>query len=275
MKARASGLWSFIKLGSRLGETMKRARVWGSVALAAIALCIGIGLLILFRLLGLELGDGTFIALLILPLLVIAVGMGFLQEFSGPGGWGAKFREIANTKVEPEQIVAEQMQELQVVEKMGTDRLPFLAQSIGTERPAAIKLYLGRRSYYGAEAISQYIKALSSVNPDLYVLIVDEADKFIAMASGESLLKLLRTTPDVKSFMDALSNGDRGFFDSSFVFQTQTVDIDLSNRDVLAIMQKTNCDAIAVVDSDRVVRGTVRRDQIVAKLLLTLAKDSA
>ena len=47
-------------------------------------------------------GDSaTFIALLLTPLLVYGVASGKIQEFSAPGGWGAKFREAAQATVTP------------------------------------------------------------------------------------------------------------------------------------------------------------------------------
>ncbi|MGH7573331.1 MAG: hypothetical protein ACREMK_16030 [Gemmatimonadota bacterium] len=43
----------------------------------------------------LEISDSaTVIALLLLPLLVFGVVSGKIQEFTGPGGWGARFAEL-------------------------------------------------------------------------------------------------------------------------------------------------------------------------------------
>ena len=43
--------------------------------------------------------SAVFVALLLTPLLLYLSLSGRLQEFSGPGGWGAKFRDIAHDSV--------------------------------------------------------------------------------------------------------------------------------------------------------------------------------
>lgn len=60
---------------------------------AAVALVISV--LTVVTLDALEISDSaTVIALLLLPVLVFGVVSGKIQEFTGPGGWGAKFAEL-------------------------------------------------------------------------------------------------------------------------------------------------------------------------------------
>ena len=60
---------------------------------AAVALVVSV--LTVMTLDALEISDSaTVIALLLLPVLVFGVVSGKIQEFTGPGGWGAKFAEL-------------------------------------------------------------------------------------------------------------------------------------------------------------------------------------
>src|SRR4030088_1040751 len=69
----------------------------------AIWLAIGAFVLafaIAFAINRMKFGDSvTLIALLLTPLIVYGVASGKIQEFSAPGGWGAKFREAAQATV--------------------------------------------------------------------------------------------------------------------------------------------------------------------------------
>ena len=58
----------------------------------------GVALAALIKML--KIGDSTtFIALLLTPLIVYGVASGKVQEFTAPGGWGAKFQEVAHEAV--------------------------------------------------------------------------------------------------------------------------------------------------------------------------------
>ncbi len=61
----------------------------------AAAAALAISVLTVVTLDALEISDSaTVIALLLLPLLVFGVVSGKIQEFTGPGGWGARFAEL-------------------------------------------------------------------------------------------------------------------------------------------------------------------------------------
>jgi uncharacterized membrane protein len=80
-------------------ESLSAAERRGIVAgLAAFVIGIVLAEIISFA----KMGDSaTFIALLLIPLFVYAIASGKVQEFSAPGGWGAKFRDAATEKVRP------------------------------------------------------------------------------------------------------------------------------------------------------------------------------
>ena len=67
--------------------------------IAAIAYAAaGIALAVLFKALGVDLGV-TFAILMLSPVLLYLIASGSISEFSGPGGFGAKFRDIAAAPV--------------------------------------------------------------------------------------------------------------------------------------------------------------------------------
>ena len=67
--------------------------------------------------------SAVFVALLLTPLLLYLSLSGRVQEFSGPGGWGAKFRDIAHNSVETTKTPVDP-EPLQAMEKEGRGRDP-------------------------------------------------------------------------------------------------------------------------------------------------------
>ena len=82
---------------------MSSTETMGIIA-GALALVVAVTLLVGLKKY-LDTIDGTvFVALLLLPLIVYAVGSGRLEQFSAPGGWGATFRDTANATVRTQKL---------------------------------------------------------------------------------------------------------------------------------------------------------------------------
>src|SRR5438552_4587118 len=75
-------------------------------------------------------GDSaTFVALLLTPMVVYGVASGKIQEFSAPGGWGAKFRDAAQAAVTPTALTTplnQIAQQFDIIKKAGLAELQGL-----------------------------------------------------------------------------------------------------------------------------------------------------
>ena len=69
--------------------------------------------------------SAAFVALLLTPLFLYLSLSGRVQELYGPGGWGAKFRDIAHDSVEIMKIPVDP-ELLQAIEKEGEGAIPGL-----------------------------------------------------------------------------------------------------------------------------------------------------
>ena len=147
-------------------------------------------LIALNRLLG-AVDGATFIGTMIVPLLVWALASGRLEEFSGPGGWGAKFREEARSLVEAGDLLTD-VDELQLVEKGSSRNLQRAVARLDPKVPNALTLRVGRSGYYAADAILEYLSAMTTLGPSTYVVFVDHrSDGFVGSASAAQV----RTSP--------------------------------------------------------------------------------
>jgi hypothetical protein len=166
-----------------------------------------IGIILAFAINRLKIGDSaTFIALLLTPLLIYGILSGKVQEFSAPGGWGAKFREVAESKVTPATELIHPI-EPEIVAKGSVTALASTVQRLPRNKPTALSLQLGRTDY-SASATDQYIEALTRVDSDLTVLIVDRDGKFVAMAEAETLLRYLRDSTQGDRLIGAIGSAD-------------------------------------------------------------------
>ena len=216
-------------------------------------------------------GDSaTFIALLLTPLLVYGVASGKIQEFSAPGGWGAKFREAAQATVTPTGLTSlnEAIQRFDVIEKGGLAQLEGLGQRLQRDKPIALSFQLGQQNYDVDTAI-KYIEFLLLADSEMTVLILDSNHHFVAMTEGTTMLTLLRNQgPQIKS---ALAIGNKDFFVTIPGFHTNSIKATDSNAVALEKMRQQNARFIVVVDDQGTPTGVVKRDDIVSRLLDKLA----
>lgn len=113
----------------------------------------------------------ALVALLIVPLLVYALLSGRLQELKGPGGWGAKFQNLAHSSVEAGGIIGD-AEPLQYVSKGAIKDLQSLVAALDPHLPRALILQVGRPGAYDAEAIAIYLKALLTTGAPTYVIFI-------------------------------------------------------------------------------------------------------
>jgi hypothetical protein len=219
-----------------------------------------------------KLGDSaTFIALLLTPMIVYGVASGKLQEFSAPGGWGAKFREAAQAIVTPTALTTplnDVLQKFDIIEKGGLSELQGLGARLQKDKPIALSFQLGQQRY-DADVAIKYIQFLLLTDRNMTVLILDADRHFVAMTEGQTMLTLLQNQG--QRITGALANNERNYFTTLPGFHTNSIKATDSNAIALEKMRQQNARAIVVVDDQATPTGVVKFDDIVARLLEKLA----
>ena len=242
-----------------------------AVVSSGIVLLVALGLLfVLSRAFG-KVDGATFIAILLVPLLVYGILSGRLAEFSGPGGWGAKFQAVAEMEIDPTAIV-EGAEQLDMVAKGGFDTLREFASRLDRRRPNAVSLEVGRSGYYVPEAIETYIRTLQSAGSATYVIFIDHATKrFIGSANSDQVLALVGSSATREAFMQELEYpGEEPFAEFRFLVREWLAPTD-TNSAALDKFLASGAQALVVLDDGGEPSGVVDRDRLMTRLMKTLA----
>ncbi|UCI05308.1 hypothetical protein [Mesorhizobium sp. B1-1-8] len=238
-------------------------------ALLIAAAVLVIGLALAYGIKRFSLGDSvTLIALLIIPLLAYGVVSGQITEFTAPGGWGAKFRAEARKTIEPLPIL-----KADLVPKGGEDELQALLKKLVPGNPIALTLQLGRGGYYQAQIIVEYITALSRIDPEMTVIVVDQDGKYVSSAKGSAVLSLLQDAAQTQPFMSAIGGSSPTEITKIGGFSDKSIFDKASNVEALKKMQSENVSRLVAVTVAGLPEGIVLRDTIVTRLLVELAPD--
>jgi hypothetical protein len=213
--------------------------------------------------------SATFIALLVMAVIAYGVMSGKIQEFSAPGGWAAKFQQVAREKVKPATLT-DCIQNIQVVQKGGMQALRAAGQQIEQGKPVALTLKLGQRNY-SAAALKPYIETLQEADREMIVLFLDEDGKLVASADADTILNVLRKPGNGQQLIRAIAESSVARIRSFPGFHWEVITSDKSNAEALQMMRETNTKTMIVVDSQNRPIGVVKRDHIIARLLVELA----
>lgn len=213
-----------------------------------------------------------FIALVLLPLAAYGVASGYVSKISAPGGWAAEFRQIAGDRIKPTRL-ADEVQDLSIIEKAGLSVLEDARQRLEPGKPVAISLRLGRPGYYSERAIATYIRGFLTFDPDLTVIFIEnDNNRFVASTNGNAVLAAMELGEFDRRLVEAMEASDLLALRRLVVLTGNSVGEDTTNAEALQMMVADGVDAIIKTDSDGKAVGLVRRDDIVSRLMVKLAK---
>lgn len=249
---------------------MKREFI--AVCCAIVVLLAAIGVLFLIHLYADKRDSVALITLLVLPLLVYVIVSGRLLEVTGPGGWGAKFRNHAHAAVEAGGILSD-IDPLQAVWKGSLRDLKERIGGLDPHLPRALILRLGGPGSYNSQTLKTYLRALMACGAPTYVIFVEGSSrKFVGSASATQILTLLGDDETASSFITELAEGGmqllnrNGILTAAYLLPTDT------NAAALQKFLETNAMALVVVSTDGTrPQGVVDRDRLLTKLMLKLA----
>ena len=245
-------------------------------AIAAVAVLV-LGLCLAGLVINVMKGDSaTFIALMVIAVIVYGVVSGKIQEFSAPGGWSAKFQEVAKQKVGTTAIpITADMKVLQPVPKGGLQTLQRIIPTLPRGKPIALILFFGRRGYQVISVVKKYFEELRLIDPNMVVIFCDKNDRFYCMIEGSTFIDLLNS--EKQALIDAINDGDANYLQrinsekqgTAVIFKALTKS--MTNADALRAMKELNIKTMTVVDETNRAVAIVRRDEIVAHLFEELA----
>ena len=220
-----------------------------------------------------EIKDSAIIVtLLVLPFAAYGIVSGSIAELTGPGGWGAKFREVAAEDIEPTPLGAG-IDDLRIVEKSSLAALDERRASLVPGKPLAMTLQLGRRGYYNEQVIAQYSRTLLTFDTKLTVIFVDDNKRFVASTDGPRVIAAMDAGEQGAELVRAIEGANLSRIRDLVGLTTNSVKSDTSNAQALDMMARDGVASIVATDATDQPIGVVRRDDIVARLLVKLASN--
>ena len=218
-----------------------------------------------------EIKDSAIIVtLLVLPFAAYGIVSGSISELTGPGGWGAKFREVAAQDIDPTPLGGG-IDDLRIVEKSSLAALEERRASLVPGKPLAMTLQLGRRGYYNDRAIASYSRTLLTFDSKLTIIFVDDNNRFVASTDGIRVIAAMDGAEQGPELVQAIENADLSRIRDLVGLTTSSVKADMSNAQALDMMLRDGVASIIATGDGGKPAGIVRRDDIVARLLVKLA----
>lgn len=217
--------------------------------------------------------SAVLIAFLLCPLLIYGVVSGRLTEFSGPGGWGAKFAQATIDPVtSPIDVTS-----AQDIPKVALPETLQKIQQIHSGKPVVLTLTLGTPSSsagFGAYPVANAIANLLAYPNFRFVVFLHPDRRLLCYIPGWLLKPALESgSPGGNALMNAANSGNPDVVRGYPGMRTETISPSTTNAQALQAMEKLEIDAIPVVDpSDGRLAGVVSRDRILSGMLLALAK---
>lgn len=243
-----------------------------AIIISVFFLLVGIYCIIFFRgYLEIE-GDVIFVSLLLMPIITYFILSGRLSELKAPGGLEAKFRDFSKESVELEQTVIEFV-EAQIVSK-GVSLMSELrrkTENLDESKPIILSLTLGEQNYT-RDAIIDHITYLSKFRTFKFVVLLDQNKKFGAYMLSHALLWTLKDVDLGDSFVNTIKYGDIDKIQQYSIVITKPITIKTTNMEALRNMTNQNLDSLVVVDEGKNLKGIVEREQILSKLMISLAE---
>lgn len=243
-------------------------------AVAVVVLFVGLALLGIWlakNRLGIA-DSATLIALLVVPLLLYGIVSGRLTEFSGPGGWGAKFaRQAVDLSLVP--VDLKDTQQIDTIKKENYRALQDQIRrgNIHEGRPIVLTMTMGSGSY-NSMSLNDYLRDLSHFPNFKFVIIVDKNDRLIAYVPGRILKRANDLNlNDFPALVAAVNNDQESALLRIPGVLTEPITTRTTNAEALQMMEKYDLDAIPVIDENtRTVRAIVERNRILNSMLLAV-----
>lgn len=246
-----------------------------ALTLVILFLLISLGVVAVLKSILINVDGATIVAFVLSPLVIYALASGQLSEFTGPGGWGAKFREAATETVDPSQESVElSISLMEVIPKGLPQELKDKIGGIHDGRPIVMTMTLNTTGFYKVGAVKEAIQTLSQFRNFKFVIFVHKENKLVGYMPSWALNAMLKSDQEsADNFIEDINNGRVDKVQARLGVITERVTTETTNAEALQKMEKLNIEALVVVDSkSEKVRGVVERDRILSRMLIALTK---
>lgn len=205
----------------------------------------------------------VFIALV--PFIVLLIASGKLKEVKGPGGITLSMRDEAQKIISLEFEDNTLDIDPEIIQAKGG--IESLRTTMTENPPTTLSFVVGKKNFYGQWAIEEYIRHLKS-NPNFrYILFTDENAHFKGYMNVDDYSKILERENGI---VPAIENGT--ILNEQGV-KRESIETNLTNREVLDLMERKNINELAVVDQSGRFIGTITQEQIVRKVLSKIIRE--
>lgn len=259
--------------GAGLGAILppRRSRWLSAVGTGAGAiLLLAMGLLAVWITRGMMgVQDGAVLtALILLPALLYIVLSGNLAELRGPGGWTATFARVASAAVGAGGERLDTYADVNVIQATRLDDLNRQMSKLPRDQPVIMTLTLGH--IYDPREIAGYLDILAQLPRFRLVALLNAEAQVVGCVTPAVLLMIMRDAERGRHFINAIREGSvEGLEQHPGVLQ-QAARPHTTNAEVLRAMTEYDLSAIAIIDSNRRLRGVVEREELVSRLVLSL-----
>ncbi len=217
-------------------------------------------------------GDAVFISLLLIPILVYVIISGKLEELKGPGGLEAKFVKAANESISAATEKVElSIEEMQIVLKEGLTLLEKKRLELNEAQPIVMIMEIGKRGYYDRVAVLNYIDMLSQFRNFKFVVFLDRNNQFVSYMPSWAVKGLISKQYLGDEFISIINNGNKNELFQFPGVVRETIRTESTNAEALREMTKQNLEALVVIDGNNQLKGVVEREQVLSKMMLSLA----
>ena len=215
-------------------------------------------------------GDAVLISLLVLPALLYLALSGMLTEITGPGGVGAKFKEVAHASWQ-----SLEEEDVEMVTKSGLEELRRLRATLPHKhRPIVLTLTAGH--LYDLAEMKSYAETLGAMRRFLAVVFENSDGILIGYMRAPRFEALMRSgaadagfADPSKQFVEDLSRptAPQLLVTSPGVI-SETLPVGATNREALEMMTHRGLEVLALVDNAGRCAGVVERSQVISNLVL-------
>lgn len=215
-----------------------------------------------------EVDDGVVLtALVVTPALLYVILRGGLSEFK-MGGLSATFR-VARATVTASGETLDVDAELQIIEKESMAGMTNRLSMIDAEQPVLMTMKFGR--HYSTGDVEGYLNLLVQFPRFHLVALLKDSGEFLGSLTPSGLRGIMRNNGLSQAFLDSVAAGNLAEVSRYPGVMRRVVRLGASNADALVAMTTSNINVVAVVDDNHHLRGVVEREQIVSRLILSIA----
>ena len=208
--------------------------------------------------------------LMVIPLVTYLILSGRLGEFKGPGGLEAKFISAVNQPLRlTTHPVETSLQPVQVTARGPIEQLPAAVGDIDKSKPAILTVTIGKS--YTREDWLAYVRGILDQAPIAYAALVDGDNRLVAYMSVSDVKHVLNSSALGGELIGLIAKGAAEEIIRMPGVRTDFVSLSVPAIDVLRSMEEHHSTAMIVVDANRKIAGIVKREDVIAQIVLDLS----